>query len=509
MKSKNTKSALFMSILSVMLCMAMLIGSTFAWFTDNVTSGKNKIVAGNLDIELNYKNAKMAADGESFAEVLPTTENLFVNSEGNDIRWEPGAVAVTYLELKNAGNLALKYQLSVDAADTVTGIDGAALSKVLKTAVVEIAETEVGTYDRATAVQKAKAADAESILGYKKPGEMTEQGQVKYLAMIVYFPEEIGNTYEGAVYNRSDVALEIELSLNLVATQMPYEKDSFGDQYDVKAEYPAVKVSSASDLRAALKNENVKVVLENNIQIDDNKPYEIEANQIVEIDLNGYSIIAPDIEDVNIITVYNKGGNLTLKNGKIINEDTDATGYNEDAPYRNAALESYGGTLTVENCTISNHAGNSGSYAVKVANSTDGNGCVATFTNTDIIGTRGGLNPTGNAQVTYNGGSIKADYFYPVFLANNAVAQLNGTEIIKNGNGGNFAMYVAVSEEQTGLLTFNNCILKSTVDNIKMAVTGGDGINRIVLNDCTIENITNNVPIPTVDGDNTDDPFGA
>ena len=70
-------------------------------------------------------------------------------------------------------------------------------------------------------------------------------------------------------------------------------------------------------------------------------------------------------------------------------------------------------------------------------------------------------------------------------------------------------MYVAVSEEQTGLLTFNNCILKSTVDNIKMAVTGGDGINRIVLNDCTIENITNNVPIPTVDGDNTDDPFGA
>ena len=250
-KSKNTKRALLASILSIMLCMAMLIGSTFAWFTDNVTSGKNKIVAGNLDIQLNYKNVKMAADGENFAEVLPTTENLFVNSEGNDIRWEPGAAAVTYLELKNAGNLALKYQLSVDAKDTVVGSDGAALSRVLKTAVVEIAETEVGTYDRATAVQKAKAADAESILGYKKPGEMTEQGQVKYLAMIVYFPEEIGNTYEGAVYNRSDVELKIELSLNLVATQMPYEKDSFGKDYDANAEYDG-EVSTEASLVAAI-----------------------------------------------------------------------------------------------------------------------------------------------------------------------------------------------------------------------------------------------------------------
>ena len=54
--SKHTKRSLIASLLSVMLCMAMLIGSTFAWFTDNVTSGKNKIVAGNLDIELKCKN---------------------------------------------------------------------------------------------------------------------------------------------------------------------------------------------------------------------------------------------------------------------------------------------------------------------------------------------------------------------------------------------------------------------------------------------------------------------
>ncbi len=49
---KSTKSALLSSVLATALCVAMLVGATFAWFTDGVTSGKNKIVAGNLDIDL-------------------------------------------------------------------------------------------------------------------------------------------------------------------------------------------------------------------------------------------------------------------------------------------------------------------------------------------------------------------------------------------------------------------------------------------------------------------------
>ena len=46
--SKNTKRALLASVLSVALCCAMLIGSTFAWFTDSVTNTGNRIQAGNL-----------------------------------------------------------------------------------------------------------------------------------------------------------------------------------------------------------------------------------------------------------------------------------------------------------------------------------------------------------------------------------------------------------------------------------------------------------------------------
>ena len=234
MKSKHTKKALLMSVLSMLMCMAMLVGSTFAWFTDSVTSGNNKIVAGNLDIELNYQNASMT----SFAEVKASTEDLFVTPEGAEILWEPGAVAVSYLELKNAGSLALKYKLSVDAKDTVVGEDGAALSQVLKTAVVEIDKAEVGTYDRAAALEKVKAADAESILTYVKEDRMTAKDETVYLAMIVYFPEEVGNEQDGMVYNRKDVELKTELSLNVAATQMPFESDSFGENYDEKTAYP-------------------------------------------------------------------------------------------------------------------------------------------------------------------------------------------------------------------------------------------------------------------------------
>ncbi len=281
-KSKNTKRALLASILSMMLCMAMLVGSTFAWFTDSVTSGKNKIVAGSLDIELNYKNAKMAASGENFAEVLPTTENLFVSSEGGAIRWEPGVTAVTYLELKNVGNLALKYSLSVSAEDTVVGNDGAALSKVLKTAVVEIEASKVGSYNRDAAIAAAEAADAQGVLTYAKTGTMTAQNETLYLAMIVYFPKEIGNTVtvDGTTmtYNRSDVELETDLSLKLLATQFEYENDSFDKDYD--KDLPLTWAATPEELNSAIADGGSVMVMSN---IDAGKAlgFEIKDNTVI------------------------------------------------------------------------------------------------------------------------------------------------------------------------------------------------------------------------------------
>ena len=48
--SKSTKRALVSSALAILMCGAMLIGTTFAWFTDPASTGVNTIQAGNLDI---------------------------------------------------------------------------------------------------------------------------------------------------------------------------------------------------------------------------------------------------------------------------------------------------------------------------------------------------------------------------------------------------------------------------------------------------------------------------
>lgn len=53
-KRSSTKKALTASIMSMALCTVLLIGATFAWFTDSVNSGTNKIQAGNLDVAFEY-----------------------------------------------------------------------------------------------------------------------------------------------------------------------------------------------------------------------------------------------------------------------------------------------------------------------------------------------------------------------------------------------------------------------------------------------------------------------
>ena len=79
MKNKSTKHALLASVLSIVMCFAMLIGSTFAWFTDEVKSGMNKIVAGNLDVELYHTNGNVNTE-----EAVGADTKLFVNADGKE-----------------------------------------------------------------------------------------------------------------------------------------------------------------------------------------------------------------------------------------------------------------------------------------------------------------------------------------------------------------------------------------------------------------------------------------
>ena len=219
---KNTKKALLMSALSLLLCCSMLIGTTFAWFTDEVTSGKNQIIAGNLDVELEY--AKVV-DGQITG--WDTVAGKTAIFDPNAL-WEPGHTEVVYLRISNLGTLALKYGLKMTFRDTVIGksVDGndIYLSEHLEYAVVDVSAKFASRDDARLEAEKT----AQPLTEYTDNGVMKTKGEIKTVALVVYMPENVGNE---ANY-RGEKIPQIELGLSLFATQYTHEEDSFDELYD-------------------------------------------------------------------------------------------------------------------------------------------------------------------------------------------------------------------------------------------------------------------------------------
>lgn len=228
----NTKRALLTSALAIVACVAMLIGSTFAWFTDTASTGVNKIQAGNLDIELAYKNAKTEGN---FKEAKADTK-VFDESA----LWEPGYVEYVVLKISNAGNLALKYQLGINIAgekeSTNVYGDTFKLSDYIRFAVIDGDKIEDGTNrdDLLTAAGEGTVLNK----GYtSEEDHLDKKGDEKIVTLVVWMPTTVGNEAN----HRTDAAApSIDLGIKVYATQYTYESDSFNNQYDKDAKYTEV-----------------------------------------------------------------------------------------------------------------------------------------------------------------------------------------------------------------------------------------------------------------------------
>ena len=241
---KSTKRALMLSALSLLLCVSMFVGTTFAWFTDSVSTVNNKIVAGNLDVELEY--AKVTDGQLSAWASVEGQDDIF----DPDALWEPGRVEVVYLKVSNLGSLALKYQLSVNVYNEIAGENVAGkefkLSDHLVFKAVDMPDALATYADRDAAV--AAAGTAKGLKSYNGNTTTLDVDGVDYVALIVYMPESVGNE---ANY-RGDKVPTIELGVNLYATQVEAENDSFGNDYD-KDSAIFVSGSTAAEASAALK----------------------------------------------------------------------------------------------------------------------------------------------------------------------------------------------------------------------------------------------------------------
>ena len=224
MKRKNTsRNALVTSVLSLLMCVSMLVGTTFAWFTDEVVSGMNTIAAGNLDVDL-------LVDG------TPVTANtpLFSGVE----KWEPGVVVYENIQVANIGTLALKYQMTINFGNE-NHLNGHRLSEVLQVAVIDKVADNAKRADVLAAAKDAIVdfGNDASLGNFFLRGEL-EAGAVSEEQTIVIFwapnAPEIDNLYNANNNQTTSNGqpLSIEFGLNLQATQKMSESDSFGQDYD-------------------------------------------------------------------------------------------------------------------------------------------------------------------------------------------------------------------------------------------------------------------------------------
>ena len=238
MKTKSTKRALLMSALSLLLCVSMLVGSTFAWFTDSVTSGKNTIQSGNLDVKLEYSVQK---DGvwTAYEEVDSETDIFGYNN------WEPGYTAIAKFRVTNVGSLALKYQLTADVYEEIPGVNVAGkeflLSDYLYTEVVDADATREEILASTTGKRlKAPERSDVPLTDLVVSARALEKNQSEEVALAIWMPTTVGNE---ANHNGTNQPA-ISFGINLLATQQTSEKDSFNNQYDVNATYPALAWAS-------------------------------------------------------------------------------------------------------------------------------------------------------------------------------------------------------------------------------------------------------------------------
>ncbi len=268
--SKSTKRALLTSALAMLMCVAMLIGTTFAWFTDTASTAVNKIQAGNLDVKLEYLS------GSDWKEV--TNETKLFNEEA---LWEPGYTEVAYLKVSNVGNLALKYKFAVNKIEEVIGVNKSGgeikLSKILKFGVAD-SDSQISYDDRATA-QAAADGKALTLNSYTNDIRLGV-GEAKYYAIVIYMPESVGNE---ANYATGTTAPSIKMGLNLVATQDTVEYDSYGYTYDQGAGnaegYTVTAVTPVETKPKALKT-SIETTITNGVTTAVEKVS--EDNQVVE-----------------------------------------------------------------------------------------------------------------------------------------------------------------------------------------------------------------------------------
>jgi len=358
--TRSTKSALISSVIALLLCFTMLLGTTFAWFTDSVTSGSNIIQSGTLDIDL------VDADGNSMEGQI--IEFVAADGRAQDlILWEPGCTYQTEpVYVVNKGSLDLKYNILVNG---IVG-DAKLLEVIEWTVTIDGVEIDMYTYEN-------------KLLAGEKSGAIVLTGHMK---------ETAGNEYMNLTASG--------ISISVFATQLTSENDSFDNQYDKDATYYDALATTTEELEAAL-------VAGKKIIGIKGTAVELAAESAGKNrDMNGVTIVGAS--DDATLTVTGTGGgldNINLKNIKVVDSTFYTSENGENAweftylelgginTFVNVAFDdgimSDGPMSTFVDCTFSGHNNDSSAHGTTTMYGAWVYSGKATFTDCYFSGTRG------------------------------------------------------------------------------------------------------------------------
>ena len=437
MTKTNSKKALLSSAFALVLSVAMLIGTTFAWFTDTASTGVNKIVSGNLKVDIIGENSDSHIEKLNFKKAAATDAEA-----GAAILWEPGCRYLTEgFRIANKGNLALKWKAQVNKGTTAANEGNFDLLDVidfyLVTKAADGTETETALDEFTGNLKKTETSDVYYIKGVMQT--------------------TAGNDYQGLTLDG--------ITVTVIATQDTVENDSFNNQYDKDAEYP-ILVTTGDELQAIVSNATapVNIVLANSITTNN---FVIPADKDVTLDLNGRTVT-----NAGSHTILNKG-HLTLTDSS-----TDKSGQIISLKGNTAALRNGDNAVcVVEGGTISRDGANGNTWHV-----------VENFGKMTFNGGKVVLK-NGNGFAITNGWN----YFDPGASTTHAVMEINALELdtdssgIKNCRYGDLTVndvtvtstgYWALSNDYLGTAVINGGTLtsnsfKAVSNGAAMTVNGG------------------------------------
>ena len=329
---KATKRALLTSVMALVMCVVMLVGTTFAWFTDTASTGVNKIVSGNLKVDI------IGANSDDHIEKLNFTK---AGTEvGTDaaaaILWEPGCRYVTEgFRIANKGNLALKWKAEINKDNIVNG-------KVVDTAKDGVSLLDVIDFYVVTGTgENAPEVAIEDFVGNLAKDAKSD----------VYYIKGVMQTTAGNDYQ--NLTLE-GITITVYATQLASEFDSFDNTYDENAEYYPIDtwngdIATDAELAAATDDTNKVVTVESGKLLaavveavnngNDYAGYTIKLTK--NLDLNGIEWTPIGVKDGNRFEGVFDGQNRKVLNLKIENGPDYAAffGAIKDATVKNLTVE--------------------------------------------------------------------------------------------------------------------------------------------------------------------------